>query len=89
MKEIPIAFWNFSGQALLAQLETTPQGLTRNEAQQRLEQEGANRLKSSRRSASLSLFLAQFQSPIILILIAAAVLSFALQDAAAAKKYFY
>ena len=82
MKEIPGAFWNFSGQELLAPLETTPQGLTRKEAQRRLEQDGANRLKSSRRSTSLSLFLAQFKSPIILILIAAAILSFALHDPA-------
>jgi Mg2+-importing ATPase len=82
MKEFPGAFWSFSGQELLAPLETTFQGLTRNEARRRLEQDGANRLKASRRSTSLSLFLAQFKSPIILILIAAAILSFALHDAA-------
>jgi len=82
MKQIPEAFWSFSGQELLAPLETTPQGLSRNEARRRLEQHGADRLKASRRSTSLSLFLAQFKSPIILILIAAAILSFALHDAA-------
>jgi Mg2+-importing ATPase len=82
MKEIPGAFWSFSDQELLTPLETTLQGLTREEARRRLEQEGANRLKASLRSTSLSLFLAQFKSPIILILIAAAILSFALHDAA-------
>jgi Mg2+-importing ATPase len=82
MKEIPGAFWSFSGQELLAPLETTFQGLTQNEARRRLEQDGANRLKGSRRSTSLSLFLAQFKSPIILILIAAAILSFSLHDPA-------
>ncbi len=82
MKEIPGAFWSFSGQELLAPLETTPQGLTGEEARRRLEQDGANRLKPSRRSTSLSLFLAQFKSPIILILIAAAILSFSLHDPA-------
>ena len=82
MQEIPGAFWSFSGQELLAPLETAFQGLTRGEARRRLEQDRANRLKASRRSTSLALFLGQFKSPIILILIAAAILSFALRDAA-------
>ena len=82
MNGIPRTFWSLSGQELLAPLETTLQGLTWNEARRRLEQDGGNRLKPSRRSTSLSLFLAQFKSPIILILIAAAFLSFALHDAA-------
>jgi hypothetical protein len=44
-KETSEAFWSFSGQEVLAPLETTPQGLSWGEARQRLEQDGANRLK--------------------------------------------
>jgi len=76
------AFWSLPVDEVLQNLQASPQGLTRDEARRRLEQDGANRLKASRRSTSLSLFLAQFKSPIILILIAAAILSFSLHDPA-------
>jgi Mg2+-importing ATPase len=82
MKETPETSWNLSALELLATLETDPQGLSREEACRRLELNRVNRLKTSHRSTLLSLFLAQFKSPIILILIAAAILSSALHDAA-------
>jgi Mg2+-importing ATPase len=76
------AFWSLPVDEVFRDLRASPQGLSRDEARRRLEQDGANRLKPSRRSTSLSLFLAQFKSPIILILIAAAILSFSLHDPA-------
>jgi len=54
-KKTSEAFWSLSGQELFSPLGTTPQGLPRDEARRRLEENGANRLKPSRRSRSLSL----------------------------------
>jgi len=64
----------------LQQLQTTPEGLTSDEAAKRLVQYGSNLVKPKKRSDALALLLAQFKSPIILILIVAAVLSFFLSD---------
>jgi Mg2+-importing ATPase len=74
------AFWSISNAELLERLQTTPQGLTSEEAQKRLRKYGPNILKPKRRTDALTLLLAQFKSPIILILIFAAVLSFFLRD---------
>lgn len=80
MNQHPQAFWSIPAAELLDQLKTTPQGLTRGEAQERLTRYGYNLLKPRKRFDALSLFLAQFKSPIILILIFAAALSFFLGD---------
>jgi Mg2+-importing ATPase len=50
------------------------------EAKVRLERFGANLLKPRRRSGNLAALLSQYKSPIILLLLAAAGLSFALRD---------
>ena len=55
-------------------------GLTSAEAQRRLAEFGENRISSQRRTGALALFVAQFKSPIILILIGAAIVSLFLQD---------
>ncbi|ARV57964.1 magnesium-translocating P-type ATPase [Nostocales cyanobacterium HT-58-2] len=73
-------FWSIPMAELLQQLQSTPQGLTTQAAKQRLEEYGANLLKPKKKSDTLTLLLAQFQSPIILILIAAAILSIFLND---------
>ncbi|XGV97989.1 MAG: magnesium-translocating P-type ATPase [Leptolyngbya sp. BL-A-14] len=73
-------FWSHPASDLLHTLHTTPQGLTSQEATQRLSQYGVNLLKARKKSDALSLLLAQFQSPIILILVFAAGLSFFLGD---------
>jgi Mg2+-importing ATPase len=74
------AFWSTPASALLGELETTAQGLSADEAAQRLARSGSGGLQTQRRAPALRLFLAQFQSPIILILLLAAVLSFFLGD---------
>jgi len=75
-------FWSTPIADMLQQLKTTPQGLSSQEAQIRLASQGANLLKAKKRTDSLTLFLNQFKSPIIIILLFAAVLSFFLHDAA-------
>jgi Mg2+-importing ATPase len=65
---------------MLQKLETAKEGLTANEARQRLARYGANLLKPPKRSDALTLLLNQFKSPIILILFFATGLSFFLHD---------
>ncbi len=55
-------------------------GLTTEEARERLAKFGPNRIRSQRAMSATALFLRQFKSPIILILIGAAIISFFLQD---------
>ena len=74
------AFWSIPSAELLRQLQTTPQGLTNDEARQRFIRYGANLLKPKKRSTTLTLLLSQFKSPLILILIFAGGLSFFLHD---------
>ncbi len=80
MNQRPPAFWSVPATDLLEQLGATPRGLTTAEARQRLTRLGANRLTPKRRTDELTLVLAQFKSPLILILFFAAGLSFFLHD---------
>jgi P-type Mg2+ transporter len=73
-------FWNVPSLELLQQLQTTPEGLMSDEVQRRLLRYGSNLLKPKKKSDALTLLLAQFKSPIILILIFAAGLSFFLHN---------
>jgi magnesium-transporting ATPase (P-type) len=56
------AFWSVSSAQALEQLATHPEGLTDDEARQRLARYGANFLKPPGRSDTLTLLLAQFQT---------------------------
>jgi P-type Mg2+ transporter len=80
MNYLPSPFWSIPTANLLEELQTTSQGLTKEEAKQRLMHYGVNLLKPKRKSDTLTLLLAQFQSPIVLILIFAAGLSFFVHD---------
>src|SRR5574340_599212 len=80
MSQHPPAFWSLAATDQLEQLAATPQGLTSTEARQRLTRFGANLLTPRRRTDELALLLAQFKSPLILILLLAAGLSFFLHD---------
>ena len=75
------AFWSLATNTVLARLQATTDGLTRIEAQKRLQLYGHNTLKPRKRSDSLALLLAQFKSPIIIILLFAVGLSLVLHDA--------
>ncbi|GEM_PF-822905 len=74
------AFWNTPAEQQLKQLNTTAQGLSNAEAGQRIKRYGANRLNNKKQTGNLRLFLAQFKSSIILILLFATGLSFYLHD---------
>src|SRR3954471_7443647 len=82
MDEEMTQFWGVPAAELLADLHSSAAGLTGTVAQQRLESGGRHLRKISRRAGDLTLLLAQFKSPIILLLLAAAGLSFSLKDVA-------
>ncbi len=80
MNQPPLAFWSLPADELLAQLQTTSQGVSSDEAGQRLARYGSNLLLPRKRSDSVALLLTQFKSPITLILLFAAGLSFFLHE---------
>ncbi|PYV39492.1 MAG: magnesium-translocating P-type ATPase, partial [Acidobacteria bacterium] len=80
MNQLPPAFWRFSAAEMLQPLQTAKEGLTGDEARQRLARHGSNLLKPPKRSDVFTLLLAQFKSPLILILFIATGLSFFLHD---------
>lgn len=73
-------FWHSPTDTLLKQLDTTSRGLSSAEAKARLAQTANSRLSTRRRSPAWRLLLAQFESPIILILLFATGLSFFVHD---------
>ena len=80
MNQLPSAFWCVSATEILQRLETAKQGLSSEEARQRLARYGSNLLEPQKRSDVLTLLLAQFKSPLILLLLFATGLSFFLHD---------
>lgn len=78
--ELPSTFWNIPAADLLAQLDSNPKGLAKDEAAKRLLRFGHNTLKARKRTDTLALLGRQFKSPIILILVFAAILSLVLKD---------
>jgi Mg2+-importing ATPase len=75
-----LPFWSIKKADLPSYLQTQEDGLTGSEASQRLLTYGANRLKPPKRSGPFYLIVAQFKSPIILILLFATALSFFLHN---------
>jgi P-type Mg2+ transporter len=73
-------FWNMPVPDLLQRLQTSAQGLTSSEAQQRLTRYGSNLLKPKKKSNIITLLMGQFKSPLILLLLGAAILAFFLHD---------
>ena len=73
-------FWGVSADELLKQLNTSMNGLTESDAENRLKTYGPNTFREKKESSAPTLLLSQFKSPIILILIAAAFLSLFLHD---------
>jgi Mg2+-importing ATPase len=77
---VPDQYWSQPAEELLAALGATSDGLGSAEAGQRLAQVGPNLLQAKERATALRLFLNQFKSPIVLILIFATGVSAATQD---------
>jgi Mg2+-importing ATPase len=74
------SFWSAPVSDVYLHLQTTSNGLTEDEAARRLKQYGPNLLRPKKRSDAPALLLAQFKSPIVLILIFAGGLSLFLGD---------
>lgn len=77
---IPEVYWSEAAETLFANLQCSDQGLTTEEAQRRLWDIGPNLLQTKKQITRFSLFLNQFKSPIVLILLSAAVVSAFVKD---------
>ena len=72
---LPETYWNETPEELFAALQCSAGGLTTQEAEHRLEEIGPNLLKPKKQVTRLNLFLNQFNGPIVLILLSAAIIS--------------
>ena len=82
-RSIPVnepPYWTIPADELLVRLQTRPDGLRAEEAQQRQAQYASARLKPRQDIRPLYVLLSQFRSPIILILLFAATMSLFLSD---------
>lgn len=79
--EPDIPWWTASIKQVAQDIGSSPNGLSTAEATTRLQHYGTNTLKGKHDFGVVSLLLRQLSSPIVLILIAAAILSFIMHDA--------
>lgn len=70
------SFWGMPMAGLFERLDTARTGLSEVDAKRRLQLYGPNRLRPSKRTDAVTLLVAQFKSPLILILLVAVGLSF-------------
>jgi Mg2+-importing ATPase len=77
---LPEQYWSQPLPSLLAALHATANGLSSSEARQRLEGYGPSVLEVKKKATALGLFLNQFKSPIILILLFATGVSAATKE---------
>lgn len=74
------AYWSIPNHTLINMLKTDSNGLSSVEANLRLSKHGINSIDSKRKRNSLLLFLSQFKSPIIIIFVFTALMSFFLGE---------
>jgi len=75
INETTSAPWSQAPEELFGRLQSSPQGLSSAEAQGRLGRFGPNLLQSREKTSALGLFINQFKSPLVLILVFAALIS--------------
>ena len=80
MNVLQTNFWSLSISEIFKSFNTKREGLATEVALKRLKLYGPNAIGSQGSSTSLSILFAQFKSPIVIIFIFSAVLSFFLQD---------
>lgn len=68
-------YWATEVDKLLHDLKSGTEGISQRDAEQRLKQYGSNSINSARQHSTLRLLLSQFKSPLVLILIVAAIIS--------------
>jgi Mg2+-importing ATPase len=73
-------FWDLPLQDVLKHVDSSPQGLTSEEAEKRLQQYGPNSMAKVSRFATLFEFLHLFTNPLVIILLVASFISMALGD---------
>ena len=69
------SYWSTPSEQLLLQLRSSTKGLSQADAERRLEQYGPNAIKAGDQTSALGLLLNQFKSPLVLILVVAAIIS--------------
>jgi Mg2+-importing ATPase len=79
MKEIS-EIWTLGKNEAMKNLNSSDTGLTEEEAEKRLKEYGLNDLPGRRKRKALELFVYQFKSPLVLILIVASIVAFFLQE---------
>jgi len=77
---LPSAPHAINSDAIVELLGTTPQGITSEEAEARLQQYGTNSLPKAKPPSLVMIFLCQFVSPLIYVLVAAAIFSLVIQE---------
>ena len=70
-----VAYWSTASEQLLNELRSSPNGLSQTDAERRLLQYGPNSIQAGGQTTALGLLLNQFTSPLILILVFAAIIS--------------
>jgi P-type Ca2+ transporter type 2C len=73
-------WYNLAHVDVYKKLETTKEGLTIDEVKKRQKRYGPNKLPEAKRESKLSLFLAQFKSSLVYVLLAASIISLLLGD---------
>jgi Mg2+-importing ATPase len=73
-------YWSMQPDEIMGKLNSSSNGLSQNHAQEVLQRKGLNRIHSKEQTTPLGLFLNQFKSPIVLILIFATLVSAILKD---------
>ncbi len=68
-------YWSSAPDQLLSDLNSTRAGLSQANAERRLKDHGLNSINSSNQASTFSLLLSQFKSPLVLILVVAAIIS--------------
>jgi Mg2+-importing ATPase len=74
------AYWSLPLEGLMAELDAGMDGLSSQEGHDRLERFGPNLPRPAKKATALGLFLNQFKSPIVIILLFATLVSAVLQD---------
>lgn len=69
------AYWTLTSDQLFAALHTSQNGIRQTDAEDRIQQYGPNSLKAQGQTTAFWLLLSQFKSPLVLILIFAAIVS--------------
>ena len=73
--ETPGAYWALDREAVVARLQSRPEGLSQADAAERLARVGPNQLRARPEYSRMRVLVAQVRSPLLLILVFAAVVS--------------